>query len=213
MLIGLTGLSCAGKNFVARLLEERGLAVLDVDRLGHRATDQAREAIAARFGGDLLMPDGTVDRRLLGQRVAGNPDALRELEDIIHPIVHGMTRQWLDECPAEQRVINAALLHRCEPFEALDCIILVKAPLWLRLLRAKKRDKLPFRRIFSRFWAQRHFHAQYFAAKADIHIVRNRACCRLFKGLHNRALARRLDSILLREGMVQRAWNRKHCDT
>ena len=57
-IIGLTGTYCAGKNHVAGLLEKRGLAVLDVDKLGHQAIAEEKEAIVARFGAGILTRRG-----------------------------------------------------------------------------------------------------------------------------------------------------------
>jgi hypothetical protein len=67
MLIGLTGKYCAGKNHVAALLEARGFEVLDVDKLGHKATEDQKEAIVGLFGPGVLRQDGAVDRRVLGE--------------------------------------------------------------------------------------------------------------------------------------------------
>jgi dephospho-CoA kinase len=69
MILGLTGLYCSGKNHVAALLERRGLPVLDVDKLGHIAIENKKADICARFGDDILNPDGSVNRRLLGEKV------------------------------------------------------------------------------------------------------------------------------------------------
>jgi dephospho-CoA kinase len=72
MLIGLTGMYCAGKNHVAAILEQRGLAVLDVDKLGYIAIENKKAAVFARFGEDVKNQDGSVNRRLLGEKVFGS---------------------------------------------------------------------------------------------------------------------------------------------
>ena len=66
MLIGLTGKCCAGKNYIAEILEKRGLPVLDVDKLGHKVLEIEKRTIFAQFGGDLQRTDGSLDGRLLG---------------------------------------------------------------------------------------------------------------------------------------------------
>jgi dephospho-CoA kinase len=53
MLIGLTGLYCAGKNYVSAILKKRGLPVLDIDKLGYQVLESEKESVFARFGGDL----------------------------------------------------------------------------------------------------------------------------------------------------------------
>ena len=171
MLIGLTGKYCAGKNYVASLLEARGLPVLDVDKVGYIALDSRKEEIFARFGRDVQKPDGTVDRRLLGEKVFGKPAELAALEAIVHPEANRMTEEWAAKY--KTCVINAALLHRSVLFDKLDRIIVVTAPLFTRLARARKRDGLSWITLFTRFLRQRKFDSQYLAAKAEIYIVEN----------------------------------------
>jgi dephospho-CoA kinase len=173
MLIGLTGKYCAGKNRVAFILEERGLPVLDVDKLGYYALEIEKTSIFAQFGSDLQKTDGSLDRRLLGQRVFGNPEKLKLLEGIVHPPVNRMTAEWTAKNKDKTCVINAALLHRSELFAKLDRIILVTSPYLTRLLRAKRRDRLSWSEILKRFYTQKDFYSQYLIVNAEIKRVGN----------------------------------------
>ena len=175
MIIGLTGKYCAGKNYVAALLEKRGFPALDVDKLGYEALEMEKETIFTRFGKDLQRLDGSLDRQLLGQRVFGKPEKLAELETIIHPPVNRMVEEWLKNTNSSSgyHVINAALLHRAEVFARLDCLILVTAPFLTRLLRAKRRDRLPLSEILKRFASQKNFYSQYLSINAEIYKVEN----------------------------------------
>ena len=188
MLVGLTGMYCAGKNLVAALLEKRGFPVLDVDKLGHTALESQQTAIFSRFGEDIRNQDGSVNRRLLGARVFGDKNNLADLEAIIHPEANRLTMQWLATHNDKTCIINAALLHKSIVFERLDCIILVNAPLFARLIRAKRRDRLSWPGIITRMWSQRHFFTQYSAGNADIYIVENPGLreTRGFTGIENR---------------------------
>jgi dephospho-CoA kinase len=204
-IIGLTGTYCAGKNHVAGLLEKRGLAVLDVDKLGHQAIVEEKAAILARFGDGILGPDGEVDRRRLGARVFGKPEELAALEAIVHPAANRLTLRWLEARGDRPCVINAALLHRSSAFSLLDVVILVKAPCLTRLLRAKKRDKLPWSALIRRFWSQRGLVSRYgnknFSGDADIYVIDNRGCP-VFPSRPVRNLERRIDEILVQEGIL-----------
>jgi dephospho-CoA kinase len=176
MLIGLTGTYCSGKNHVAALLEARGLPVLDVDKLGYKVLETEKEMIFAQFGGDLRTADGSVDRRLLGQRVFGKPEKLAALEAIIHPAANRLTDEWVaerDRAGDRACVINAALLHRTPVFARLDRIILVTAPYFTQLIRAKRRDKLSWGEILKRFASQKDFTSQYLTKNAEIYKVEN----------------------------------------
>jgi dephospho-CoA kinase len=206
-IIGLTGTYCAGKNHAAALLEKRGLPVLDVDKLGHQALETGKEAVFARFGADLKNPDGTVNRRLLGERVFENPVEMAALQDLVHPAANRLTEDWLAS-QSGNCVVNAALLHKSSAFCRLDFIILIEAPFFTRLLRARQRDRLPLPLLLRRFASQKDFYPQYLSGKADIYKVGNPGffCLLLesksnFRRLYTK-LERRIDKILLGEGIL-----------
>lgn len=190
MLVGLTGKYCAGKNFIAKMLENRGMPVLDVDLLGHSAIEAKKNEIAARFGGQVLNEGGSVNRRKLGAMVFGDECGLAALEAIIHPEVNRLTEQWIESQNGKTCVVNAALLHKSSAFGRLDRIIIVRAPLLVRLARARRRDGLPWAVLLKRFSSQRKFNAQYLAGNADIYKVEN-SCCRA-----GSYLGRQIDAIL-----------------
>jgi dephospho-CoA kinase len=200
-VIGLTGPYCAGKNYVAGFLAARGLPVLDLDRLGHRVLEEEKDALEARFGPGVLDREGGVNRRLLGERVFGNPGELAALEGIVHPAVNRRTGEWIAAQGGRPCVINAALLHRSSAFAGLTGIILVRAPLLTRLLRARKRDKLPWGELFRRFHSQKNFLAQYLREKADIYIVPNRGCAGFCSRFFRRNLENRINRILSQMGI------------
>jgi dephospho-CoA kinase len=174
MLIGLTGYYCAGKNHIAAILEKHGLTVLDVDKLGHQALETEKETILAQFGHDLQKPDGSLDRRLLGQRVHGKPEKLGLLESIVHPKINQLTEEWI-KSKDRPCVINAAILHKSSVFSRLDRIIIVTAPFFTRFLRARRRDRLSCREILNRFASQRGFFNQYLSINA------NPKCAEIYK--------------------------------
>ena len=217
-IIGLTGMYCAGKNHIGQILAERGIPVLDVDKLGHRAIELEREAILARFGPSVLaagtadtVPEtpsavsalsASIDRKKLGALVFGKPAELAALEAIVHPAANRLTDEWIAAQDAPICVINAALLHRSSVFERLDAIILVTAPLLTRLLRARRRDRLPWGELGKRFRSQRKFITQYLQKNTDIYTVWNSGVSPFGSRLHRRALERRITMIVSRIGMV-----------
>ena len=190
MIIGLTGKYCAGKNHAADLLEKRGIPVLDVDKLGYQVLESEKEAIFAQFGDELKKSDGSLDRRLLGRIVFGNPEKLAILEGIVHPPVNRLTSEWITAQKGVPCAINAALLHRSTAFNSLNCIIVVSAPFLTRFFRAKLRDRLPWREILRRFASQKDFNAQYLSINAEIYKVENSGC------FGSRKLEHRLDKII-----------------
>ncbi|HNY18203.1 MAG TPA: dephospho-CoA kinase [Treponemataceae bacterium] len=97
-----------------------------------------------------------------------------------------------EKAPLRGIVINAPLLHKSPVLDRCNFVIFVDSPLLMRLVRARKRDKLPFRQILARFSAQKHLFAQYRAKNVDIQRVQNRGSIR--------ALEKRLVILLSRRG-------------
>ncbi|MFQ3547693.1 MAG: dephospho-CoA kinase [Termitinemataceae bacterium] len=203
ILIGLTGPYCAGKNYVGRILEDWGFPVLDVDKLGHQALELEKDAVTARFGAIVLNSDGTIDRKALGRLVFGDPKALNDLEAIVHPRANALTLEWIAQQDKQVLVINAALLHKSILFSELTAIILVQAPYLTRLLRARKRDKLPYLSLIQRLNSQKQFFTQYFRSTADIYTVSNRGLWTFCSSWHRTGLERRLEHILREKGLVR----------
>jgi len=189
-VIGLTGTYCAGKNHIAAILEAHGLPVLDLDKLGHLVLETEKKTLVDRFGEGILGSGATVDRKLLGEKVFGSREKLNALEEIIHPGVNRETLSWINARKEKYCVINAALLHRSSAFDLLDAIIIVEAPLIIRLIRAKKRDHLGWRALINRFRSQNDFHSQYFKGKTDIYRVENSGffCTKNQKKTENRII-------------------------
>ncbi|HUQ68138.1 MAG TPA: dephospho-CoA kinase [Planctomycetaceae bacterium] len=89
--VGLTGGIATGKSDVLERFRRRGVPCLDADQLAHGVTaagTEATTAIAARFGSEVLAPDGSVDRTRLGPIVFADAAARRDLEALTHPAVY-----------------------------------------------------------------------------------------------------------------------------
>ena len=96
-VVGLTGGVSTGKSTILAILKELGAFVCSADESSHRLTapnGEALPAIRLTFGDDVFLPDGTLDRRALGEIVFSDPNCRRALEAIIHPAVQ---RDMLNE--------------------------------------------------------------------------------------------------------------------
>lgn len=88
--LGLTGGIGSGKSTVATLLAEAGAAIMDADAISRALTQQGGQAIPAilaNFGEKLITPEGAMDREAMRSLVFSDPQAKRQLEAIIHPLV------------------------------------------------------------------------------------------------------------------------------
>lgn len=97
--IGLTGGIGSGKSTVLAMLQERGAAAIDADAIS-RATTAAGGAaiplIANKFGPEFVAADGALDRVRMRERAYAQPEARRELEQIIHPLVGAEIARQVD---------------------------------------------------------------------------------------------------------------------
>jgi dephospho-CoA kinase len=128
-VIGLTGNIATGKSVVRRMLEHLGAYGIDADRLAHRTMDvgtPGHARVVEAFGQDILDADGKVNRGRLGKLVFSDPDALRELEAIIHPLVLELIERIMHQARQPVMVIEAIKLiesglHRqCDSLWVVD---------------------------------------------------------------------------------------------
>ncbi|AIA02966.1 dephospho-CoA kinase [Streptomyces noursei] len=88
--VGLTGGIGAGKSAVSRLLASYGAVIVDADKIAREVVEPGTPglaAVVAEFGADVLTSDGTLDRPKLGALVFSDPEKLRALNAIVHPLV------------------------------------------------------------------------------------------------------------------------------
>lgn len=146
-VLGLVGTVGAGKSTVAGLFAARGAFVIDADQVGHALLAQtpARERVIRRFGPQVVAPQvepdepPAVDRAALGRIVFADPQALRDLEAILHPMMRHTFSKAIDRTirqgRAEAVVLDAAILLEAGWDDLCDRVILVDAPAELRRQR------------------------------------------------------------------------------
>ena len=132
MRVGLTGGIGSGKSLVSVLLAERGAVVIDYDVIARDAVAVGTPALAAiveRFGRDILLSDGSLDRPALGAVVFGDDDARRDLEEITHP-ASGALAWERDAAAPEAAVIvhDHPLLVETGLAELMDLVVVIDAP-------------------------------------------------------------------------------------
>lgn len=149
MNIGLTGGIASGKSTVSRLLVERGALLVDADRIAREIVlpgSPALGQIADRFGADMLLPDGSLDRKRLGNVVFSDAAERKALEEITHPAIrHEMMtrmRRLEEEHPQSLVVVDVPLLHESGLTDRFEEIIVVYVPKEIQLQRLMRRDGL-----------------------------------------------------------------------
>jgi dephospho-CoA kinase len=159
-LIGVTGGIATGKSTVDRMLEAHGAAVIDADELAREvvlAGEPALDEVAARFGRDLIQPDGTLDRTRLGEIVFADPEARRDLERITHPRILELMQQRVAAAlagPAPLVAVDIPLLFENEREGMFEGVLLVYAPREVQLRRLHERNGLDESAALQRLAAQ-----------------------------------------------------------
>jgi len=129
-ILGLTGSLGMGKSTTAGFFAEAGVPVHDADAVVHRLYEgEAVAAIEAAFPGTTMA--GKVDRNRLAARVLDDPQALRRLEAIVHPLVRAAEARFLRETQARGAqvvLLDIPLLLETESDQRVDAVVVVSAP-------------------------------------------------------------------------------------
>lgn len=138
-VIGLTGGIGAGKTTVATRLAELGATVIDCDALGRLVVEpdgSAYPALVDRFGVEVLLPDGRLDRAALASRVFDDPVALADLNAITHPAIDVEIADRIAAAATQAVVLDMAVLVESDLGRGLyGEVLVVEAPLEVRLNR------------------------------------------------------------------------------
>ncbi len=175
-VFGLTGGIASGKSTVAELFREEGIPVVDADRVAREVTAPGEYAyleIVHRFGPDILCPDGTIDRRKLGDIVFSDPARRAELEAVTHPrIVEGIAYalQKLASEGHPAAIVEAALIHEKGRHGMFEAVIGVVCGTSRQVERLMARDGLPREQALRRLDAQMDGDAK---AKASDYVIDN----------------------------------------
>jgi dephospho-CoA kinase len=120
LVVGLTGGIGSGKSTVSALLATKGAVVVDADevvREQQRPGTAVFDAMVERFGPGIVAADGTLDRAAVADIVFGDPQALEDLNNIVHPAV------------------GAEIARRMEALSGTDAVVVLDVPLLVEASR------------------------------------------------------------------------------
>lgn len=142
MIIGLTGPTGAGKSTAAAAAEDLGLQVIDCDKSARAATEKGTDglkALAAAFGEEILLPDGSLDRKALAAAAFASPKKTELLNKTILPHI---VRLVLAEAEGKSVLLDAPTLFESGLDSVCTAVIAVSADTEIRKERIIKRDGL-----------------------------------------------------------------------
>ena len=147
LIIGLTGGIACGKSTVTQLLQRRGADIIDLDQIGHellKANSPVMKQLLKTFGPEVLDLSGDVNRTKLGKIVFSDPLARQQLNDIVHPEIHRISRQLAQSKVKNQAdsiiVIESPLLIESGGYRSVDYVVLVSATPDQQIVRLMKRS-------------------------------------------------------------------------
>lgn len=139
ILVGLTGGIGSGKSTVSSLLAARGAVIIDADAITRDVQQPGSpviEKLVERFGATVLAPDGSLDRPAVAAIVFNDPDALKSLNEIVHPAVGAeMNRRMLEQRSTTNVVVLDIPLLTENPREGLQGRIVVDVPVETQVRR------------------------------------------------------------------------------
>ncbi len=146
--VALTGGIATGKSHVRARFESLGIPTVDADMLARDAVAPGTAGLAAvvrRFGAQVCDADGTLNRRKVGGIVFHDPEARRDLEEIVHPYVREMTERWFASLDPERvpfAVADIPLLFEGQREGDFDTVIVTACEPAAQLRRLMERDLL-----------------------------------------------------------------------
>ena len=154
--IGLTGGLGSGKSTVAHIFEVLGIPVFYADDASKRLMNDNKKVkadVQNAFGKDVY-PGGRLDRKYLSEIVFKDKKKLELLNSIVHPATLLDAAEWMKKQTASYAIKEAALIFESGSNKALDLVIGVYAPLFLRLQRAMNRDNISHEEAMARIEKQ-----------------------------------------------------------
>lgn len=148
-VIGLTGGIATGKSTVCAILKKAGAVIIDADRIARQVVKKGLPAyreIVKNFGESILLPDGEINRSVLGNIIFTEPKRKQLLNRIVHPHVRSEMDRRLNKLknptPDTIVVLDIPLLFEAGFDKDVDTVIVVYAPEQTQIKRLMKRDNI-----------------------------------------------------------------------
>lgn len=161
MKIGLTGGIATGKSTVASMLQRKGAPLVDADVIAREVVEPGSPVlgrVAEWFGSDILLADGSLNRKKLGAIVFADPTQRKALESLLHPPIRALMKERMAllerQYPDKPVIVDVPLLYESGLEAMFDAVMVVYVPAELQRERLKQRDGLTEEQAEQRLAAQ-----------------------------------------------------------
>ncbi|MDM2935741.1 dephospho-CoA kinase [Citrobacter sp. Cu233] len=141
--VALTGGIGSGKSTVANAFADLGINVIDADIIARQVVERgtpALQAIANHFGSDVIAADGSLQRRILRERIFSDPDEKKWLNALLHPLIQQETQRQFQQATSPYLLWVVPLLVENALYKKADRILVVDVTPETQLRRTMQRD-------------------------------------------------------------------------
>lgn len=177
IIIGLTGGSGAGKGCVAKYFSECGIETIDTDHVSRQVCQKGSDCLkelVSYFGDEILLPDGSLDRKRLAELAFSDETKHKMLNSITHKYILLMVDIWLETQKKDGKaaaIVDAPLLYESGFDNKCDKVIAVIADKEIRIARIIERDGITEEQAEIRLKNQHP--SDFYSSKADYTITNN----------------------------------------
>lgn len=144
LIIGLTGGIGCGKTTVSQLFENANVPVIDADEISRAIVKTGQPALSlltSAFGGEILSPNGSLNKSYLRELVFNHPNNKEKLENILHPIIYQKMYQQLAKHKSPYGILSIPLLFETNHRKKVDRVLVVDCSEETQRNRVKARDE------------------------------------------------------------------------
>jgi len=145
LTIGLSGGIGSGKTQVSDRFAKLGVPIIDTDIIARELVEPGQPALAeisTCFGKEILNAQGTLERRILRERIFSQPDKRQQLENILHPRIRAEVSKRIRALKQAWCIVVIPLLLESHPQEDIQRILIIDAPTELQYSRTIQRDNV-----------------------------------------------------------------------
>ncbi|WP_165460424.1 dephospho-CoA kinase [Atlantibacter sp.] len=143
--VAITGGIGSGKTTVANKFAQLGVAVIDADIIARNVVEPGKpalETIARHFGATMLLPDGTLNRRALRERIFANPEEKAWLNALLHPLIQRETQDEMARATSAYVLWVVPLLVENQLHHKADRVLVVDVEPETQIIRTMQRDNV-----------------------------------------------------------------------
>lgn len=163
-VIGITGGIATGKSTVSKIIRDEGFQVIDSDSIAREVVKRGSEGLRLvidKFGRDLLMEDGSLDRDKLGDLIFQNDEKRRQLNDLLHPLIRESMTLGIDKASYSNNVVFVDIPLLFESRDEIEDSGITLDEVWvvyteeaIQLNRLMKRNDYTYDEALSRIRSQ-----------------------------------------------------------